>query len=126
MRLLHPISCATHLIVADTAIRGGAKGTVSKLSVKDIGPGISLKNSMHQLSFQETLAMAEMMGFLPKTVIIAIEPADITTMSTECTPEIAAGIETMCSYVLEEIRAAGGEWENCACVGCVPASPELM
>lgn len=108
MRLLHPISCADFLIVADTAMRGLKPGAVSRLSVDDVSQGHMLKNSMHQLSFSETLAMAGMMNILPETVIIAIEPADITTMSIDCTPEIALGIDEMCTQLLSEIGSHGG------------------
>jgi len=110
MKLLHSISCADHLIVADTAIRGLTPGTVSRLTVKDIHLRTTPKNSMHQLSFGETLALAEMMEILPETVIISIEPADIETMNTCCTKEIWAGIDVMCSFVLDEVAAAGGRY----------------
>jgi hypothetical protein len=65
---------------------------------------------MHQLSFAETLAMAEMMEILPETVIISIEPADIETMNTCCTKEIWAEIDAMCSFILDEVTAAGGRY----------------
>lgn len=110
MKLLHSISCADHLIVADTVIRGLAPGTVSRLNANDISLRTIPKNSMHQLSFTETLALAKMMEILPETVIISIEPADIKTMSTYCTPQISTGINIMCSYILEEICTFGGEY----------------
>ncbi len=111
MRLLHPISCADYLIVADTAMRGLKPGVVSRLNITDVCPGLTLKNSMHQLSFSETLAMAQLMGILPETVIIAIEPADITTMSTECTPVVASGIDEMCARLLSEVSSRGGTYK---------------
>jgi hydrogenase maturation protease len=111
MRLLHPISCADVLIVADTAMRGLKPGTISRLNISDVCPGLTLKNSMHQLSFSETLAMAQLMGVLPETVIIAIEPADITSMSTECTPEVASGIDEMCLRLLSEVSSYGGTYK---------------
>lgn len=110
IKLLHSISSADHLIVADTAIRGLTPGTVSRLTINDIRLGTSPKNSMHQLSFAETLAMAEMMEILPETVIISIEPADIETMNTYCTKEIWAEIDAMCSFILDEVTAAGGRY----------------
>lgn len=110
MKLLHLIGCADHLIVADTAIRGLIPGTVSRLTINDIYPRTSLRNSMHQLSFAETLAQAEMMQILPETVIIAIEPFDIKMMNTICTAEVYTGINVMCSFILSEITAAGGKY----------------
>ncbi len=118
MKLLHSISCADHLIIADTAIRGLAPGTVSRLTINDIGLSTSPKNSMHQLSFAETLALAEMMEILPYTVIISIEPADIKTMNTNCSKEIWEGLNVMCSFVLDEVAAAGGKYWRVGIDGC--------
>jgi hydrogenase maturation protease len=113
MKLLHSISRADHLIVADTAIRGLTPGTVSRLTLNDIRLSASPKSSMHQLSFADVLALAEMMQILPETVIISIEPADIKSMNTICTTEVYAGINIMCSFILSEVTAAGGKyWRN--------------
>jgi hydrogenase maturation protease len=108
MRLLNPISKASHLIVADTAMLGYEPGTISRLTINDIRTGNVVKNSMHQLSFAETLSMAEIMELLPPTVIIAIEPFDIETMGTKMTPLVAANFDSLCFRVLDEIKASGG------------------
>jgi len=112
MRLLHPISLAYSLIVADTAILGKAPGTISRLTMDDIRMRTVLKNSMHQISFSETLTMAEMMGILPATTIITIEPVDIETMSVELTPVITGKMNSFCEILLSEILASGGTYKS--------------
>jgi hydrogenase maturation protease len=112
MRLLNPISRASQLIVADTAMLGFSPGTISRLTMDDIRTGNIVKNSMHQLSFAETLSMAEMMGFLPPMVIIAIEPFDIVTMGTTMTSFITANFDNFCMRVLDEIMATGGTFSK--------------
>ena len=112
MRLLNPISKASQLIVADTAMLGRAPGTISRLTIDDVRTGNVVKNSMHQLSFAETLSMAEMMEILPPTVIIAIEPFDIETMGTTMTSLIAANFDNLCMRVLDEILATGGTFSE--------------
>jgi hydrogenase maturation protease len=107
-RLLDPISQATRLIVADVALRGMAPGTITRLTMDDIPLGAGPKNSMHQVSFTETLALAGMLDMLPPTVIIAIEPQDMTTMSVEVTKVIADCMDAFCAAVLREIELAGG------------------
>jgi hydrogenase maturation protease len=107
MRLLNPISKASYLIVADTAILGCSPGTISRLTINDVRSGNVVKNSMHQLSFAETLSMAEMLEILPPTVIIAIEPFDIETMGISMTPIIQANFDNLCMRVLDEIMATG-------------------
>ena len=108
MGLLGPISEAGFLIVADTALQGLEPGVISKLSVEDIRIRSSEKQSMHELSFSETLFIAEAMGYLPPTIIVAIEPQDIVTLGAALTPLVAEKLEDLCSRVLDEIKSAGG------------------
>jgi len=108
MRLLDSISKATQCIVADVALQGFVPGTLSRLTINDVRTANALKQSMHQLSFSETLTLAEAMGILPPTIIVAMEPCDMTTMSVSMTPSVAEKIDAMCAMVLEEITNAGG------------------
>jgi hydrogenase maturation protease len=111
-RLLSPISKSSFLIVADVAVRGNAPGTLYRLAPEDVRTAVSAKNSMHQVSFTETIAMAEMMELLPPTVIIAMEPKDMQTLKPELTPPVAAKMDDMASWVLREIETAGGTFSK--------------
>jgi hydrogenase maturation protease len=110
MKLLYSISNASSLIVADTAILGKTPGTISRLSINDIRMRTVLKNSMHQLSFSETLTMAEVMGILPLSTIITIEPVDISSLSVRLTDAIEQQMESFCSILLNEIKVTGGSF----------------
>jgi hydrogenase maturation protease len=123
-RLLNSISKAGALIAIDVALRETTPGTVSRLSLDDIRARSSEKHSMHELSFSETLFTAETMGILPPTVIIAIEPLDITTVSTNLTPPVKEKLGELCGRVLEEIKIAGGEFTRKE-LGTVPWSFHL-
>jgi hydrogenase maturation protease len=111
-RLLGPISTSSFLIVADIAVHGSPPGTLYRLTMEDLRAGIEAKNSMHQVSFTETIALAEMMEILPPLVVIAIEPQDMHTMVPELTPAIAAKMGDMTALVLKEIERAGGWYKN--------------
>jgi hydrogenase maturation protease len=111
-RLIDPISQADRLIVIDVALRGHPAGTITRLTYDEIRSGIVAKNSMHQVSFTETLALAELLDMLPPTVIVAVEPKDIETMSVELTKTIADAMDLLCEKVLEEIVFAGGSFHN--------------
>jgi hydrogenase maturation protease len=108
MRLLGPISQASCLIAVDVALRGKRPGSIVRLTLNDIRTGAGVKNSMHQVSFIETLLLAEMMELLPPIVIIAIEPQDMQTMGMSLTPALAGKMDELCARVLEEIVQAGG------------------
>ncbi len=110
MRLLPPISRASHLIVIDAAIGGHPPGTITKLTFDEIRAKMNAKYSLHQLDFSETLLLAETMGHLPQTVIIAIEPKDMTTLGTTLTPLLTGKLDALCEKVLDEIKAAGGSF----------------
>jgi hydrogenase maturation protease len=110
MKLLYSISNASSLIVADTAMLGKRPGTISRLTINDIRMRTVLKNSMHQLSFSETLTMAEAMGILPLSAIITIEPADICSLSVSLTDVVEQQMESFCTILLNEIMATGGSF----------------
>jgi hydrogenase maturation protease len=109
-RLLGPMSAAAIMIVIDVALQGCAPGAVSRLSLEDVRERSTDKHSMHELSFSETLFIAEAMAMLPPTVIIAIEPQDMTTISTNLTSPVAEKLEELCGRVLDEIKIAGGSF----------------
>jgi hydrogenase maturation protease len=114
IRLLDPIDQSSFLIVADIALRGCPPGTIYRLTLDDVHAaiGISAKNSMHQVSFTETIALAEMMEILPPTVIVAIEPQDMQTMRPELTTVVAEKMNDLAEHILKEIRAAGGSFRK--------------
>jgi hydrogenase maturation protease len=113
IRLLDPINQSSFLIVADIALRGCPPGTIYRLTLEDVrATGITAKNSMHQVSFTETISLAEMMEILPPTVIIAIEPQDMQTMRPELTPAVAEKMNDLAEQILKEIKAAGGSYRK--------------
>ncbi len=59
--------------------------------------------SLHQLGVVETLAIAQKMGKLPHTVIIGIEPKEIS-YGLELSPEIEREMGKMVNLILEEVR----------------------
>jgi hydrogenase maturation protease len=111
MRLLDSIRHASCLIVVDAALRGSIPGTITRLVLDDIKTENAPKHSMHSVSFSETLAIAASLDILPPTVIIGIEPLDITTMSVSLTSEIAKKLDALCLRVLDEIKIAGGSFK---------------
>jgi hydrogenase maturation protease len=109
-RLLGPMSKASSLIVVDVALQGFAPGTVSRLTLDEVRSRNVEKHSMHELSFSETLSMAEAVGLLLPTTVIAIEPLDMTTVGTALTAPVAGKLEDLCCRVLDEIKTAGGSF----------------
>jgi hydrogenase maturation protease len=110
MRLLGALLESSYCIVADVALYGFPPGHLMRLGMDDISGSCAPKNSMHQLSFSETLVIAKSMDILPPMTIIAVEPGDIETPSLSLTPPVAGKIDEMCLLILDEIIAAGGSY----------------
>lgn len=110
MRLLGAMSQAEHMIVADTLSANSAPGTLHRLSRSELHNRVSAKNSMHQVSFLETLAYANFLGILPETILIGCQPEDLSAWGMELSAPVAAAKPKMVKLVLQEIQAAEGRF----------------
>jgi hydrogenase maturation protease len=108
IRLLEHIASADYLIVVDALRNGQLPGTVYRMSAEELPRCISFKNSLHQTGLLETLAYAEMLGKRPETIIIGVEPADISPWGLELTETLKSCIGDFAKSVLREIEQAGG------------------
>ncbi|MCU0572480.1 MAG: HyaD/HybD family hydrogenase maturation endopeptidase [Syntrophobacteraceae bacterium] len=110
LRLLDPITGADWLIVVDAVQNGEPPGTIYRLDADDLNKRVTFKSSLHQLDLVETLAYAEILGKRPHTVIVGIEPADISPWGLELTEVVQARMADLCERVLGEIQEAGGRY----------------
>ncbi len=92
------------LIIVDAIKLGGKPGTTYKICVDDsLLKGAKGMISLHQLGVVETLAIAQKMGKLPPTIIIGIEPKEIS-YGLELSPEVERETGKMVNLILEEVR----------------------
>ncbi|MCE5243664.1 MAG: HyaD/HybD family hydrogenase maturation endopeptidase [Desulfobacteraceae bacterium] len=110
LRLLDPIAGADALIVVDAVQNGEPPGTLHRLTMDVLENRLSFRNSLHELDMVQCLAYADMLGNRPETVILGIEPADISPWGTELTEVVESRMEELCRQVLEEIERAGGSY----------------
>lgn len=109
MRLLDALSKADFMIVVDTLCSDSPAGTITRLIGSQLKDRVAAKNSMHQVSFLETIAYANFLGFLPETVLVGCVPENLTAWGTELSPPVKRARPLMVQRVVEEIRAAGGQ-----------------
>lgn len=100
--LLDRFGGCDRLIVVDAADIGLPAGSVVDLDPAAIRSGA--KSSLaggHFLDLSEALALAETVGLpRPSSVrVVAIQVADTSTFSEECSPAVAASIEAACARV---------------------------
>ncbi|WP_035238783.1 HyaD/HybD family hydrogenase maturation endopeptidase [Desulfobacter vibrioformis] len=104
INLLGVISHARKLIVVDTILNKSNPGDLHRIEGDEIPNRILGKNSMHQVDLLEALTLCRLMGNIPDTVILGVEPENIETLNPGLTPLIAAQVEPMVQLVLQELR----------------------
>ncbi len=106
MALLPLVEACSHLLLLDAVDTGAPPATVTELSREEIPLFARLKLSLHQLSFQEVLQLANIRGNLPSRLhLVGAQPVDLS-VGYGLSPEIEA--------VLPEIAARAvrilGSW----------------
>ena len=101
--LLGVISEADQLIVVDVIRNKGEVGSLYRLEGDQIPERIRAKNSLHQIDFLESLTLCQALDKVPETVILGVEPEDITSVSIDLTPQIQTKIEPVINMVLAEL-----------------------
>ena len=108
INLLGVIAEARHLIVVDAVKNKAAPGTLYRLEKEELPERILLKNSLHQTDFLETLTLCQAIDKVPETtVVLGVEPQDITTHSVEMTPAVADRVDDMMGRVIQELGRLG-------------------
>jgi hydrogenase maturation protease len=107
VRLMGVIGAADVLIVVDAVKNQKPPGTLCRLADEEVPRRVLAKQSMHQMDLPEVLALCGAIDKNPRTVVIGIEPEDITTMDVELTPTIAAKVGDLMAMVLVELDRLG-------------------
>ena len=102
--LLHELD---HLIVIDVVEAGDAPGSIFRFSPDDMKFPIEQKTSLHQISLIDVLNMAALTGSKPKTVIIGVQPKDVSSWSMELNDELIAVIPRVKELIFEELNRIG-------------------
>lgn len=93
-----------HLIVIDVVQAGDAPGSLFRFSPDDLTFRSEQKVSLHQISLGDVLRMTELTGRRPKTVIIGVQPKDVSSWSLELSDELKAVVPRVKELVLEELK----------------------
>lgn len=101
--LLPKLEDVTHLIIVDAVETGMVPGTCVRLSGQELPIALQTKISPHQMGLKDLLAVSELMGHVPKEmVLIGVQPASIE-MEVGLTPVIEAQLETLTCNILTEL-----------------------
>jgi len=103
-QLLPVLNQTDYLIVVDVVEAGDRPGSLFRFSPDDMRFATQQQVSLHQISLIDVLRMAELTGKKPKTVIIGVQPKDVSTWSLELSDELAAVIPRVKELVFEEVK----------------------
>jgi len=105
--LLPHLEGIEQLLIIDALQMQAAPGTVFRLAGEEVPRAFASKLSVHQMGVQDLLAVSELMGHLPKELVVwGVQPENIE-MGTELTPTVAAALEPVAAGVVEELRRWG-------------------
>jgi hydrogenase maturation protease len=107
MRLIGIVSACDVLIVTDAICNGGQPGTLYRLEGDQVPRRVLAKHSLHQLDFPEVLALCETIDHRPETIILGMEPEDMSTMDVALTPTVAERLDRLGAMVLTELDRLG-------------------
>ena len=95
------------LFVIDVVEAGDTPGSIFRFSPEDMAFPSGQRHSLHEISLIDVLRMAELTGGQPETVILAVQPRDITSWSLELSDELKAAIPKVRDLLLGELKEIG-------------------
>lgn len=105
LELVHLIKEVDYLIIVDAVNANDEPGAIFRFEPEDIRVLPSqFEVSFHQVGILEVLAMANILGTAPKTLIFGIQPKSLE-MGLELTPEIQRALPKVKDFVLQEIQS---------------------
>lgn len=106
-RLLPEIDEAEHLLIID-AVKGNCPpGTVYHLAPEDLPASRTLTLSAHEVGIMEVLSVAELIGKMPHTKILGVQPLETERVGLELTQPLKEAIPFVVAAAAEELRALG-------------------
>ncbi|MDY6952982.1 MAG: HyaD/HybD family hydrogenase maturation endopeptidase [Thermodesulfobacteriota bacterium] len=105
-RLMNIVTEADRLVVVD-AVKGGASpGSIYRFDIKDAPSYPSaFKTSVHQIGILEVIHLSELVGRIPETTIIGVEPKSLA-MGLELSSEVAEKLPKVIEMVLKEVETS--------------------
>jgi len=112
--LMYFLEEATHLLVLDAVSGGKEPGFLYRFEGEEVKKYFRRKVSMHEIGFQEVLALLEVRGHrFEKLVLLGLEPERIE-LSTELSPAVREKLPLLVEETAKELRNWGLEVKRCS------------
>ena len=105
MELLDELSDVDLLVVLDTIMAGKDPGSIIRLAGDQIPVFFRKKLSPHQIGLADVLASLELLGHLPReVVVIGVQPVTLE-LGTELTPIVADQVPELVKMAAQELTS---------------------
>lgn len=102
--LLPHLENVDKLVIIDALEMQETPGQVFRLEGTAVPRAFASKLSVHQMGIQDLLAVAELLGHLPKNLVVwGVQPQSIE-MGTELSPAVAAALPEVLRGIVQEVR----------------------
>ena len=107
MEMIEDLSNLDFLVVLDVVKTGAAPGTVVKIAGDEIPVFFRHKLSPHQIALPDVLASLELLGTMPKEIVVLGVEFSSLELGLEMTPLIAQKVPALAAMAAEELLARG-------------------
>ncbi len=107
LELMAHVEGRTHLLAIDAVQTNQAAGTLVRLEGDEIPKGLTIKLSMHQVSFADIMALSTLRGTLPPRLVVwGIVPLSLES-GVGLSPVVANQLESLVDAVMDELHQWG-------------------
>ncbi len=107
LTLLTELAGVERLLLIDAMQGGGEPGTIYRLTPDGLRPRAGPSLSAHETGLSEVLSVARLLGRLPQTRILGIQPKEAGLPGLELTPPLQGALPRVVSAAVEELRELG-------------------
>lgn len=112
LNLLPPIEGARQVLFLDAVRAGRRPGTLVRLERRDLPRTMGVKLSPHQVDFREVLAVLELRGTAPATMMcLGLEPASVE-LHAGLSRDVAGGLDGLVDAAARQLRSWGHALER--------------
>ncbi len=108
LNLYEPVACARRVLVFDAIDYGLVPGTLKLLRDADVPAWGRTKLSPHQIGFNDVLALAQLNGRVPETIVaIGVQPVELSDFGGSLTEPVRARLPDAVTLAAEDLAAWG-------------------
>ncbi|MFZ4701960.1 MAG: HyaD/HybD family hydrogenase maturation endopeptidase [Candidatus Methylumidiphilus sp.] len=107
LELMAHVEGRTHLLAIDAVQTGQAAGTLVRLEGEEIPKGLTVKLSMHQVTFADIMALSALRGTLPPRLVVWGVVPEILESGVGLTPVVEAQLGGLVNAVVGELESWG-------------------